>query len=224
MADITVFEAFSNVMGSVQGIRKGDRNNQQGFDFRGIDAVLNAVGPALREHRVVIVPTAESIDIERYQTAKGGQMQGVIVRMTYTVYGPGGDSFAGSAYGQAADAGDKAVSKAQSVAYRTFLLQGLTVPTDEPDPDSAVHERAVETRNPLREAKNDLAAAVRDAGMDLNEFASWALSAKGPGLNIRECTDVRKLDDLTRRVEHEGATILGPAHEAEQQTLTEGAS
>lgn len=138
---MTVFEAFSRVMGQVQGIRKGERNQQQGFNFRGIDAVLNAVGPALREHGVTIVPTALSIETERYQTAKGGQMQGVIVHMLYRVYGPDGDSFEGSAYGQASDAGDKAVTKAESVAYRTFLLQALTVPTDEPDPDGESHER-----------------------------------------------------------------------------------
>lgn len=140
----TVYEAFSTVMGQVQGIRKGDRNSQQGFNFRGIDAVLNAVGPALREHGVVIVPQARNIEAERYQTAKGGQMKNVTVEMQYTVYGPEGDSFDGSAFGEAADAGDKAVSKAQSVAYRTFLLQSLTVPTDEPDPDASSHERSSE--------------------------------------------------------------------------------
>lgn len=205
MSDITVFEAWSNVMGQVQGIRKGERNPQQGFNFRGIDAVLNAVGPALREHQVTVVPTADTIDVERYQTARGGQMQGVIVRMTYTVFGPAGDSFAGSAYGQAADAGDKAVSKAESVAYRTFLLQALTVPTDEPDPDSQVHERV----SPLRAAKMNLAAAVEANGMDIGAFATWAMSVKGPGLNISECVDVAKINALTERVSSEGAAILG---------------
>lgn len=136
-----VFEAFSKVMGDVQGIRKGERNQMQGFNFRGIDTVLNAVGPALREHGVIIVPDAVSIETERYQTAKGAVMQGVIAHMRYTVIGPEGDTFSGSAYGQASDSGDKAVAKAESVAYRTFLLQALTVPTDEPDPDMQSHDR-----------------------------------------------------------------------------------
>ena len=163
MTDLTVYEAFSRVMGEVQGIRKGERNTQQGFNFRGIDAVLNAVGPALRNHGVTIIPTALSIETERYQTAKGGQMQGVIVHMQYRVYGPGGDSFEGSAYGQASDAGDKAVSKAESVAYRTFLLQALTVPTDEPDPDSESHERAA-----VRQSKKQAAGAANVAIQKIN--------------------------------------------------------
>ena len=156
-----------------------------------------------------MVPTANTIDIERYQTARGGQMQRVIVKMTYTVFGPAGDSFAGSAYGQAADAGDKAVSKAESVAYRTFLLQSLTVPTDEPDPDSQVHERV----SPLRAAKVNLAAAVEAAGIDIDKFATWAMSMKGPGLNIAECVDVAKINALTERVASEGAAIVGGSDE-----------
>lgn len=141
---MNVFEAWSKVMGDVQGIRKGERNQQQGFNFRGIDTVVNAVGPVLRAHGVIIVPEAESIETERYQTAKGAVMQGVIALMRYTVIGPEGDTFTGSAYGQASDSGDKAVTKAESVAYRTFLLQALTVPTDEPDPDASSHDRTVE--------------------------------------------------------------------------------
>lgn len=206
---MNVYEAFSAVMGDVQGIRKAERNPQQGFNFRGIDAVLNAVGPALRTHGVIITPEAQSIDVERYQTAKGGQMQGVIVHMRYTVHGPEGDSFSGSAYGQAADAGDKAVSKAESVAYRTFLLQALTVPTDEPDPDSQVHERAPEPVDPVILARADLAAAVRDAGMEIGAFTDWAISMKGPGLNIPACRDASKLAALTERVKAEGSAIMG---------------
>lgn len=204
----TVYEAFSAVMGAVQAIRKGERNQQQGFAFRGIDAVLNAVGPALRDHGVIITPEALSVDTERYQTAKGGQMQGVIAHVRYTVHGPAGDSFTGSAYGQAADAGDKAVSKAFSVAYRTFLLQALTVPTDEPDPDSEVHERAA--ADPLVAAKNRLADVVKDKGIELAAFMDWASSEAGPGVDIRSA-DVETLDGLTRRVQAEGASILGGA-------------
>jgi hypothetical protein len=47
----------------------------------------------------------------------------------------------GCAYGEASDAGDKSTPKAMSVAYRTFLLQSLCLPTDEPDPDSETHDR-----------------------------------------------------------------------------------
>ena len=206
---MSVYEAWTAVMTDVQAIGKNEKVTQgpARFNFRGIDTIMNAVGPSLRAHGVTVVPTAEHVETERYQTAKGGQMQGAIVRMRYTIYGPDGDSFAGASYGQAADAGDKAISKAQSVAYRVFLLQSLTIPTDEPDPDYEVHERVAP--DPLLTAKNALAAALNTAGVDLVDFMEWAASAEGgPGVDIRTA-DIETLAGLTRRVEAEGAQIVG---------------
>lgn len=171
----TVDEAWNAVMRDVQGIKKGERNKAQGFNFRGIDTVMNAVGPVLREHGVTIVPSAEDINTTSYETAKGTTMFSAIVKMRYTVRGPAGDSFEGGAFGEAADAGDKAVSKAQSVAYRVFLLQGLTIPTDEPDPDSESHER---TGSPdFRQKLLNAAKGLVDAGKKDDMLA--AFSAKG---------------------------------------------
>lgn len=138
-----VYEAFAAVMASVVAIDKGQHNTQQGFAYRGIDQVMQAVGPALRAHGVFIIPTGTDLTSETYQTSKGTTMRNVTVTMGFRVYGPGGDYFDGVSFGEAADAGDKAVTKAQSVAYRTFLLQALTVPTGDPDPDASLHERAV---------------------------------------------------------------------------------
>lgn len=143
----SVFEAWSKVMEEVQSISKDSRNSQQNFNFRGIDAVMNAVGPALRKYGVTVVPTAISEESERYTTVPRGNNAGTpminrVVNVAYAVIGPRGDSFHGGAFGEAADSGDKSMSKAMSVAYRTFLLQALTIPTDDPDPDSESHDRA----------------------------------------------------------------------------------
>lgn len=202
----TVFTAFSAVMESVQGIRKNQRNQDQKFNFRGIDAVLNTVGPKLREHGVIIVPTAEHIEIERYQTAKGSLMQGVIVRMRYTVIGPAGDTFEGSAYGQAADSGDKAVAKAESVAYRTFLLQSLTVPTDDPDPDEFTHERTAHQPpppDPLNVAKAEALAAAsrRNPDMEPDQLKQWIRDVM-TSRNLEETLDgvqqlIRDIEEMT---------------------------
>jgi ERF superfamily protein len=151
----TVYRAWSAVMQSVRAIEKNDRNSQgPGFMFRGIDATMQAVGPALREHGVIVVPTGQDIRTESYATSKGTQMKNVTVTVEYTVYGPGGDSFTGISYGEAADAGDKAVTKAQSVALRTFLLQSLMVPTGDPDPDASTHERGTDNSGGLQALGN----------------------------------------------------------------------
>lgn len=167
MTEPTVHQAFAQVMADVRAIEKNDRNQQQGFTFRGIDAVMQAVGPALRTHGVVIVPAAEELKSETYQTSKGTMMRNVTVTMRYQVFGPAGDSFEGRTFGEAADSGDKAVTKAQSVAYRTFLLQALTVPTGDPDPDADTHERvAAPPLSPADAARAKLLAFVRAHKLD----------------------------------------------------------
>ena len=140
---VTVHQALSKVMGDVQAVKKESKNQAQRFNFRGIDAVMNAVGPALRKHGVTILP--EDVEVHRSNgtTASGKQAAEVVVKVTYRAYGPAGDSIHGKVAAEAMDVGDKAIAKAMSVAYRTFLLQALTIPTDEPDPDSESYERGV---------------------------------------------------------------------------------
>lgn len=157
-----VYEAFGAVMADVRAIEKGDRNQQQGFNFRGIDAVMQVVGPVLRTHGVFIIPTGQELKSETYQTKSNTTMRNVTVTMRFRVYGPSGDSFDGVSFGEAADAGDKAVTKAQSVAYRTFLLQALSVPTGDVDPDAHVHERAVHQEPPPSDPAMD--AALEELG------------------------------------------------------------
>lgn len=138
----TANEIILAVMQEVQAVGKKDRNQAQGFSFRGIDAVMNAVGPALRKAGGFIAPTVNSIDYSTSPTKSGGLNNIARVNVTYTVYGSDGSRISGDVVAEAFDSGDKATAKAMSVAYRTFLLQILCLPTDEPDPDSFSYESA----------------------------------------------------------------------------------
>lgn len=142
---MSVVDAVCAVMEAVQAIGKNQRvdSGPARFNFRGVDDVVQAVGPALRKHGVVFAPVrVASVEHERYSTAKGAPMDGVTVVVEYEFTGPAGDKLPVAAAGQAADSGDKAIPKAMSVAYRTALLEALCIPTGEPDPDSQIHERA----------------------------------------------------------------------------------
>ena len=69
-------------------------------------------------------------------------MAHVSVRVRYRFMAPDGSHVDAVVPAEAFDSGDKAVSKAMSVAFRTALIQALTLPTNEPDPDAEVYERA----------------------------------------------------------------------------------
>lgn len=139
---LPVHQALVAVMDDVQAVSKDGRNQQQNFNFRGIDAVVNAVGPALRKHGVVVLPRLLNLSTAEYVTKSGTAMRMSTVEVEFTFVGPDGSTLTCSAAGEASDAGDKGTAKAHSVAFRTALLQALCIPTDEPDPDASSHERA----------------------------------------------------------------------------------
>lgn len=176
----TVFQAWNQVMQAIQSIGKDSLNKDQGFRFRGIDAVVDKVGPLLREHGVIVVPGAVDHESERYVTKKGSSMMGETVKMSYTVYGPAGDSFTGAAFGSAADSGDKAMAKAESVALRVFLLEALMIPTGDPDPDESSHERAEQQQ--LTEfdiARRQLWSVCNELNLDRSEAEKRCLNELG---------------------------------------------
>lgn len=137
----TVVEALSAVMHDVQAVGKAQRNLQQGYVFRGIDAVVNAVGPAFRQHGIVAVPHQSEARYRDVLTNTGKPSRECTVQVTYRFYGPAGDFIECSVPGESMDFGDKGAPKAMSVAYRIALLQALCIPTDEPEPDAQSYER-----------------------------------------------------------------------------------
>jgi hypothetical protein len=178
MADDPKIEhALAAVMADVGAVAKRDKNTAQGFNFRGIDAVVNAVGPILRKHRVLTIPVVEDA---HYETIEVGQKRSLMrqctLRVRWEFHGPAGDHIAAVVVAEAMDSGDKATSKAHSVAYRTALLQVLCIPTDEPDADASSYERS-EARGPVVDTATAqrIADVLNRAGVDarkawLDEF------------------------------------------------------
>lgn len=146
-----IYEALALVMDDVDHVAKRDRNKHQNFTFRGIDAVVNAVGPALRKHRVIVVPQVLTCDYENVHTTTGKATTSCRIIAEYTFYAVDGSSVTARVAAEAFDSGDKATPKAMSVAFRTALLQALALPTDEPDPDSETYERAAPTKRVSRQ-------------------------------------------------------------------------
>lgn len=143
----TITEALSNVMKEVGAVGKSEKNQAQGFNFRGIDAVKNAVSPALQKHGVVPFFQVEHSAFDQVATRNGGSMTRarVTLKAVWTVIGSD-EVITSSAIGEAFDSGDKATTKAHSVAERIIYLQTLCLPTDEPDPDTYSHEQVEPVR------------------------------------------------------------------------------
>ncbi|CRY05948.1 TPA: ERF family protein [Yersinia enterocolitica] len=130
------------------GIAKDSRNAQQGFQFRGIDAVYNALSPSLVRNGLVILPRITERTVSERVTQKGGVLFYVVVKAEFDfVSVEDGSIHTVVTFGEAMDSGDKATNKAMSIAYKYAAFQAFCIPTEETaaDPDAEIHQPAPRT-------------------------------------------------------------------------------
>lgn len=137
-----VGEAITAVMADVRAVGKDGVNQQQNFNFRGVDAVVNALSPVMRKHGLTVRPSGVIHKEHQGFTSKSGAL-GISTRLIveYTFTGPEGDELKSVVASEANDYGDKSTAKAMSVAFRTCLLQAFALPTTETDPDAESYDR-----------------------------------------------------------------------------------
>lgn len=160
-----IFETINAVMAEVGAIGK-DSWNKQGFKYRGIDAVMNAINPALIKNKLFIMPEVLSQKREERKTSNGGNLIYSICTIKYTFYAEDGSSISATVIGEGMDSGDKATNKAMSVAFKYACFQVFCIPTEEmQDPDAETPPPS----RPALEAKyvNTLFAEVKRTGVGL---------------------------------------------------------
>jgi hypothetical protein len=123
------------------GISKSRKNQQQGYSFRGIDDVYNALAPVLAEHELVILPRMLSREVVERTTQKGGVLFNVTVEAEFDfVSAADGSKHVVKTYGEAMDSADKATNKAMSAAYKYAAFQTFCIPTEgDNDADATTH-------------------------------------------------------------------------------------
>lgn len=136
-----IYDAISNVMAEIGAISKEKKNQQQGFMYRGIDDVYNALQPALVKHKVFVTPFVEN-EIREERTNKNGTLMFYTrLEVLYKFYAVDGSFVETKVIGEAMDSGDKATNKALSIAYKYACFQVFCIPTEEMiDPDGESHQ------------------------------------------------------------------------------------
>lgn len=135
-------------MEEVPSIGKNQRNKTQGFMYRGIDDVMNALQPLLAKNKVFIVPEILEQTREERISSKGGNLIYSICKIKYKFYAEDGSSVEAITIGEGMDSGDKATNKAMAIAMKYALFQVFCIPTDEmKDPDSETPEQSTKKNN-----------------------------------------------------------------------------
>jgi hypothetical protein len=158
------------------GVAKTSKNEQQGYQFRGIDAMYNALAPLLAKHGLVILPRFLARTVTERVTAKGGVLFAVVVEVEFDfVAAADGSRHALRLYGEAMDSGDKATNKAMSAAYKYAVMQAFCIPTEgDNDADATTHEVVAEAPPGFDKWWSDL-QAVALQGLDALR-AAWKQS------------------------------------------------
>lgn len=138
-----IYQKIPAVMGDIDAVGKNKTNENQGFRYRGIDDVMNAVNPALVKHNVFIVPEILEQSREERTGKGGGTLIYSICRIRFRFYAEDGSFVEAVTAGEGMDRGDKATNKAMAVAFKYACFQIFCIPTEEmKDPDSESPEPA----------------------------------------------------------------------------------
>lgn len=149
---------------SKEGISKDRKNDQQGYKFRGIDDVYNALAPIIAKHGLVILPRILSRAVTERATAKGGVLFYVVVEAEFDfVAASDGSKHVVRTYGEAMDSADKATNKAMSAAYKYAAFQTFCIPTEgDNDADKSHHEVVAKAPAGFEDWLVDLEAVAAD--------------------------------------------------------------
>lgn len=158
-----------------EGISKDRKNQQQGFNFRGVEDVYAALAPKLAEHGLVIVPQCEEVTDSVRTTKSGGSLYCCRVRVRYILAAADTSEYHAIVYGEGADQGDKATSKALSMAFKYFAFQTFCIPVDGQDDADAETPEPTVAAKPAPKSK----PAAKDGAVpfDSPEQAAAAIKA-----------------------------------------------
>lgn len=131
MAEAKIYEAIRKTMEDVGAVGKKDKNDYDKYMFRGIDAVMNALHPAMVKNGIFVTPTVLESKREERAGKNGTVMMYTILTVKYTFYATDGSSVEAIVMGEASDRSDKSCNKAMSAAFKYACFQTFCIPTEE---------------------------------------------------------------------------------------------
>ena len=217
MAEKQIFELIGKAMADVGAIGKESVNKQQGFKYRGIDAVMNALNPVMQKYGLFVTPEVLNQTREERQTSTGGRLLYSILTMKYTMYAPDGSSVSSIVIGEGMDSGDKASNKAMSVAFKYAMFQLFCIPTEDfTDPDAETPPpNGPAPKQPDKQLKPQQPAVVTQEDPKakfIKTLEQNALFAYGSNAEAR-------LNELMQAQGVTFETMTSPAYKAINQTI-----
>lgn len=139
---------------AARGIAKERVNEGEGYRYRSIDDVLDALAPLLAKHRLCIFPRVQKRTVVERAGPGEGLLLHVALRVAFTImFVDDGTSHVVECYGEALDGGDKATAKAMSIAYKLAMIHAFCIPiagADDPDRTTIRLKQPVHVPEPVQ--------------------------------------------------------------------------
>lgn len=125
-----IYEAMASIMEEIEAVKKSKNNQQQGFKYRSIDDVMNALHDSFAKNKVFISFKVIERNTETFeQNNKLLFKIGMLIEYTFTAID--GSSISTTIYSESLDFGDKGTGKALSYALKYVLMQMFLIPTED---------------------------------------------------------------------------------------------
>lgn len=173
---MTLNEKIASITADIGVIRKTKKENSTvNYAFRGIDDVMNHLNPLLAknavslEKEVVSFKLDEKNSTDKYGKARSSYCAIVHIRLIFT------DGIEKQQFEEVAmseDYADKAMTQAESMAYKYAILRKFCIPTEDlPDGDGREPERkpTIQTQ-PLPKSPLSAALAIGDWGTKIDDL------------------------------------------------------
>lgn len=131
MSEAKIYSAICGVMEDVGAVKKTDENTFDHYKYRGIDAVMNALQPAMIKNHIFVVPQVLEQIREDRMSRKGEPMIYSVTKVLYKFTADDGSYVEAVVIGEAMDRGDKSMNKAMSAAFKYACFQTFCIPTEE---------------------------------------------------------------------------------------------
>lgn len=132
--------ALLAIQRDIEAVGKERKNPQQGYNFRGIDDIMNEVHPLFTKHGVFVTSNVLEQNREERPSKSGGVLIYTILKIKFTFHAEDGSTVECEMVGEGMDSGDKSSAKACSIAFKYTILQMFTIPTKDfaidPETDS----------------------------------------------------------------------------------------
>lgn len=184
-----IYETICAVMTDIPAIGKTNKNAKQGFNFRSIDQVMNALQPIFTKHKLFVVPEVLEQHREERRTSTGGTLLFSICKIKYTFYAEDGSNISSIVIGEGMDSGDKASNKALAVAFKYALFQVFCIPTEEmKDPDKEMIQPTMSAKEFMK-LKADFEELIMATNTDREELYNHYNVKNDTELNANQFAD-----------------------------------